>query len=425
MEQDFQPSTPVINPLSQPLSPRSQEIQGVLADPAAFLDAHYTEVNNLRASVHALSQTQQSQSIAPSSSSTNTPPSSTASAVDPQTLATIVAAVAAALPRNPDIRNPKSEKLPDIDKYDGDVEKLDAWEQALKQKMYGNADRYPTDKAKITYAESRLTITKKAHNLMNRYRVNGICTLISFEDWCRKLREVCGNRFEEEDARIYLRDTLKQGSMSFDEYFNLFIQKKERSGMEDASLIDAMKTNVNYSTQAAAIAWRKADGSLPTTFQDHVDMWSTVDWHLRQIKHRHPRAANAATSSTSARRPQAATSSSTAKPVASSSSSSAPGPVSSMPATPVVSMPPGDPMDLSQALAAVKGKSLKIPKVKEICNTWNLCYYCKLFHPGKTAIDCPNKGNKTAHARAMVLYEPPPSESSAPPPPAITEAENA
>lgn len=40
---------------------------------------------------------------------------------------------------------------------------------------------------------------------------------------------VARNRFEEdEDARIYLRNTLKQGSMSFEEY-NLFAQKKENS----------------------------------------------------------------------------------------------------------------------------------------------------------------------------------------------------
>lgn len=42
--------------------------------------------------------------------------------------------------------------------------------------------------------------------------------------------------------------------MSFDEYYNLFSQKKKHSHIEDASLIDVMKTNVNYSVQAAAIS---------------------------------------------------------------------------------------------------------------------------------------------------------------------------
>lgn len=422
MEQDLSPPVPNANPVPPPLSPRSQEIQEILANPEHFLNMHYAEVSNLRASVQALSQ-QPPQPPTSSSVSANTPQSSVPTTLDPQTLAAIVAAVSASLPRPSEAKPEKSEKLPDVDKYEGEVEKLDAWEDALVQRLYGNEDRYPTDKSKIIYAESRLTITKKAHNLMKRYRVNGLCTLNSFEDWRRKLREACGNRFEEEDARLYLRDTLKQGSLSFDEYYNLFIQRKERSCMEEASLIDAMKTNVNYATQAAAIAWRKPDGSLPSTFQDHVDMWSSVDWQLRQIKHRHPRAANnaATSSSASARRHPAATTNSVTKPAASSSSASAP--VAALPA-PATIMPLGDPMDLSEAMAAVKGKSTKVPRVKEICNAWNLCYYCKLLHPGKTAANCPNKSDKATNARAMVLYEP--TDSSSPPSaPSIAESENA
>ena len=63
-------------------------------------------------------------------------------------------------------------------------------------------------------------------------------------------------------------------------------------------------------------------------------------------------------------------------------------------------------MDLSQAMAAVKGQSLGTPKVRDICKAWNLCYYCKLSHPGFTAINCPNKGKKRSDLRAMDLYEP-------------------
>ena len=248
MEQDFQPSNPVAESVTRPLVPRSQEIQGVLANSAGFLDAHYAEFNALRASVHALSQAQQLQPASSSSSSINTPESSVPPALDPQLLAAIVAAVSASLPRLSEAKFEKSEKLPDVNKYDGEVEKLDAWEDDLVQRLYDNEDRYLID------AEFRLTITRTIHNLMKRYIINGLCTLTSFENWRPKLREACGNRFEEEYARLYLRDTLKQGLMSFDEYYNLFIQKKERYCMQEASLIDAIKTNVNYATQAAAIA---------------------------------------------------------------------------------------------------------------------------------------------------------------------------
>ena len=62
-----------------------------------------------------------------------------------------------------------SEKLPDISEYDGDEAKLDSWEQSLIQRMHVNHDRYSTDASKIAYAENRLTIGKRAHNLMNAY----------------------------------------------------------------------------------------------------------------------------------------------------------------------------------------------------------------------------------------------------------------
>ena len=60
----------------------------------------------------------------------------------------------------------RSKKLPDVIEYDSDIEKLDAWEQGLIHKMNANHDRYPLDTQKIAYDESRLTIRKKAHNLI-------------------------------------------------------------------------------------------------------------------------------------------------------------------------------------------------------------------------------------------------------------------
>ena len=66
-----------------------------------------------------------------------------------------------------------------------------------------------------------------------------------------------------------------------------------------------------------------------------------------------------------------------------------PAPVTSVaPSTPAVR---GEPMDLSSAMAAVQGKPLVTSEVRDICNKWNLCYYCKLQHPGKTAKECLNR----------------------------------
>ena len=356
--------------MSSSIPPNTSEeaqafLQQILSNPDGFLAA-YRELRD-RAETPT--------------SSIHTPPP--APSLNVQTLAQAMAqAMAQNLPDPPpQPRAPlKSEKLPDIPEYEGDLDKLDAWEQALVQRMSINHDRYPTDREKIGYAESRLTIGKKAHNLMNSYRANGLCTLTDFSDYRRKLRAACGNPFEQEDARTYIRN-LKQGSMPFDEYHNLLTQKRERSEMEDESLIDAMKDNVNYTTQLASIAWRLPNGQRPKTFAEYVKMYSEVDRESRQIKHRLPH--QSSTSRSEAKRP------------------SNPAPRATVLATPVsVPVAPaapssGDPMDLSAAMAAVKGKKLSEPNVRDLCKRFNLCFYCKLQHPGG-AKDCPSKRSKPA-----------------------------
>ena len=141
------------------------------------------------------------------------------------------------------------EKLSNIFKYESDKKHLNAWKQNLIQRMNVNHDRYFIDRVKIVYAKSRLIIKKKAHNLMNQYRVNKLCVLTNFDEWRRNLRHCCENFFEVEDARTYLREILKQDSLSFAEYYNLFYQKKKRSLTKNASLINCIKRNVNYFTR--------------------------------------------------------------------------------------------------------------------------------------------------------------------------------
>ncbi|KAL9062677.1 MAG: hypothetical protein Q9161_009767 [Pseudevernia consocians] len=322
-------------------------------------------------------------------------------AMDPQTIAAITNAVYTAIRANtpttvldpplpavaPTVR--LSEKLPDIAEYNGDMDTLDAWEQSLIQKMYANHDRYPTDQNKINYGENRLTVGKKAHNLMNAYRVDGYCILTNFQEWRAKLRKCCGNPFEAQDARIYLRETLRQEKLPFDEYYNLFLQKKERSQMEDASLVDALQRNVNYNTQLSAMSWRTPEGQEPSTFNEWVQAYSETDNKLRQLKHRMPRAATTNTA--------AIVHPAKLKPLTATGQKA----VSTVPVLPVapVTSPvsAGEPMDLNSAMATVKGQKLSNPRVKDICTKWNLCFYCKLQHPGKDAKDCPNRGKSRLH----------------------------
>ena len=253
---------------------------------------------------------------------------------------------------------PRSEKLPDIPEYDGDEDKLDAWEQNLIQKMHINHDRYFSDEAKIAYAESRLTINKRAHLLMTPYRIDGLCRPTSISDWRAKLRLACGNPFEQEDAREYLRDTLKQGNLTFEEYYNLFSQKKERSRMEDASLIDAMKANINYTTQTAAIHYRiPGTNQEPVTFDEHVAMWAPNGLKIRQIRHISPHQVSGASISNSSTKNGASVATTTAvvRSPAPRSSIIVVAPAVTPAAVP--SLPAGDPIDLSSAMAAVRANA--------------------------------------------------------------------
>jgi len=229
----------------------------VANNPAAALRRFQELQNQARKATNAI----------PSSFASSVSTPSTYASLDPQNLASLIAQAVAQTLRNqplppaPVIHLPPasvtaavipvrlSEKLPDIVEYDEDRDKLNAWKQSLKQRMHMNHDRYTIDEAKIAYAESRLIIGKKTHILMMPYRTNGICNLATFDEYLRILRHCCDNPFEAEDARTYLRETLKQGSMSFAEYYLLFCQKKDRFALEDASLIDCMKRNVSYITQ--------------------------------------------------------------------------------------------------------------------------------------------------------------------------------
>ena len=178
-----------------------------------------------------------------------------------------------------------SEKLPDISEYDEDRDKLNVWEHALIQHMHVNHNQYSTDAAKITYAESQLTIDKRASILMMPYWKDGICTIFTFTEYWWILCHVCDNPFEAEDTCIYLWDTLKQDLMSFMKYYQLFYQKKDHSGMKEALLIDCFKCNVTYTVQQQLISYRNPGSTKLITFQDHINAYLDIDNGIQQLCH--------------------------------------------------------------------------------------------------------------------------------------------
>ena len=156
--------------------------------------------------------------------------------------------------------------------------------------------------------------------------------------------------------------------------------------MEEASLIDCFKRNVTYTVQQQLISYRNPDGTKPIIFQDHVNTYLDINDGIQQLCHQQPKFT---------------TTSMASGKLKSSQSSSAPVlkpaiTVSVVSVTSAVTAVAGDPMDLDSAMAVISGKSLSISGVRDICNKWNLCFYCKKKHPGKNAKECPNKKSSSS-----------------------------
>ena len=216
---------------------------------------------------------------------------------------------------------------------------------------------------------------------MMSYWKDGICTIFTFTEYWWILRHVCDNPFEAEDAHTYLQDTLKQDSMSFVKYYQLFYQKKDHSGMKEALLINCFKRNVTYTVQQQLISYRNSDGTKSIIFQDHVNTYLDIDNRIQQLRHWQPKFIITLTASGKLKFSQSSSVSVLKSAIT----------VSVVSVTSAVAAVAGNPMDLNSAMAVISGKSLSVSGVRDICNKWNLCFYCKKKHPGKNAKECLNK----------------------------------
>ena len=48
-------------------------------------------------------------------------------------------------------------------------------------------------------------------------------------------------------------------------------------------------------------------------------------------------------------------------------------------------------MNLNSVMTVISGKSLSVSEVRDICNKWNLCFYCKKKHLSKNVKEYLNK----------------------------------
>ncbi len=289
------------------------------------------------------------------------------------------------------------EKLLDISEYERNKDRLNAWEQSLIQRMNVNDDHYLFHRVKIIYAESRLIIDKKIHNLMNQYQVNDLCIIFIFADWWHKLHHCCNNSFKTEDAHLYLHETLKQNINSFIDYYNLFYQKKECSLMKNFSLIDCLKRNVNYFTQVVVFFWRNLDETRSFIFHQWVQAFFDIDEELQQLKHHQSRFVFIIISFIKVKSISASISNSLSSKIIISVTV-----VSTVSSSFSLSFL-DESMNLSFIIVIIQDKTLIVSEIKKIRNKWKLCYYCKLQHSSKIAKECSNK--KLFTLRIMNVYD--------------------
>ena len=131
--------------------------------------------------------------------------------------------------------------------------------------------------------------------------------------------------------------------------------------MNDTSLIDCLKRNVNYVTQFVIFSWQILEDKQPFIFYKHVQVFTETDKELQQLKHHQPCIIAAANAVPAKLKTVTVLNnhSSEAKTITVALTTSI---------TSAISVSTDDLMDLSSAITAVQSKSISTSEIKEICN---------------------------------------------------------
>lgn len=127
----------------------------------------------------------------------------------------------------------KSEKLPDIEVYTGDRDKLEAWITDLKIKMNANKDRYPTEQSKLAYAVSRLG--GKAKDQVNVYIKEDNIALDNIAEFIAVIETAFGDPDRKGTSQRTLI-SIRQRNRDFSTYFAEFNRHAQYTGWNDEAL---------------------------------------------------------------------------------------------------------------------------------------------------------------------------------------------
>jgi hypothetical protein len=137
--------------------------------------------------------------------------------------------------------------------------------------------------------------------------------------------------------------------------------------MKNASLIDAMKFNVNYFTQSVVLMYRVSKiNQRSITFDEHVIMWLEMNRELRQI--RYIALNKSSTFNILIFRKEQTSQAFLVKELVIFFTSAS---------VSIAMIFNENFINLNSIITAIKNQSLKTNEIKKICENWKLCFYCK------------------------------------------------
>jgi retrotransposon gag protein len=136
----------------------------------------------------------------------------------------------------PLVQPSKSERLPDPEKFTGKRNELRPFLAQLRNKLEGNADRYPSDRERLRYALSRLA--GDAAIMVETFNPSSLAGLIE------NLEISYGDPNRQATAQQKL-NRMAQGDQSFPTYFAKFHQYSKETGWNDAAQINHLVESLN------------------------------------------------------------------------------------------------------------------------------------------------------------------------------------
>lgn len=165
-----------------------------------------------------------------------------------------------------------SERLPDPSAFTGKRRDLLSFIDEMKNKLHGNADRFPTADEQFTYVRSR--IQGEAATIIRPLLGNNITTVNNLFSF---LEATYGDPNRKDTAQVKL-GAIRQGRKSFITFFAEFRRLASDSELNEAGLITILRHALNPDLQRAMVGVK-----VPDKLNDYANLIQTFDNDLRYL----------------------------------------------------------------------------------------------------------------------------------------------